>query len=252
MFRGYAAFLALCLIASRGSAQAVIVGQVVHRATRAPLARVSAELLGARDSVIASAISAKDGGVTLPAPSAGSYRVRFTARDAEPETIDSVLAEPNARTQTFAIVATARAYFDFQVDRRASLARGSRTAPYPPELRALGIEGCVYVQFVVDESGRADAASVVVLQATLPAFAAAVRAVLPEQKFVPAKLDGRTVRQVVQQPYEFAIAEVRRVETGHAVTQIDGAGAATAGRIPRRTTSVAPPRRSVCAAAVAR
>jgi TonB family protein len=72
---------------------------------------------------------------------------------------------------------------------------------------ALGIagEGEVYTMFVIDEHGLVDTSSLRVLKSTGPAFTSAVRAALPTMRFEPARKDGRAVRQVVQQPFTFAL-----------------------------------------------
>ena len=67
------------------------------------------------------------------------------------------------------------------------------------------IEGDVLATFVVDTTGRADPASFKVLRATHQLFERAVRDALPRMRFVPAEVGGRKVRQLVQQPFSFAI-----------------------------------------------
>lgn len=77
---------------------------------------------------------------------------------------------------------------------------------YPDLLRSAGVAGDVLVQFVVDTTGRVEPGSVRVLRATHPLFADAVTSVMPLARFVPAEAQGRRVRQLVQQPFSFAIA----------------------------------------------
>jgi hypothetical protein len=62
----------------------------------------------------------------------------------------------------------------------------------------------VLVQFVVDTSGLPDMRTFRVLQSSSPFFSAAVREALPGLRFVPARLEGRRGRQIVQQPVTFA------------------------------------------------
>lgn len=83
---------------------------------------------------------------------------------------------------------------------------GSRAPKYPPDLRAAGIEGEVLVQFVVDTTGRAEMASLEVLQSSHEAFAEAVRVALAEMRFTTADVSGRKVRQLVQLPFVFGIS----------------------------------------------
>lgn len=98
-------------------------------------------------------------------------------------------------------------YFDFQVNEPATMAPGSRGPTYPPALRAAGVSGAVLVQFVVDTDGRVEMGSLKVLRSADSAFTSAVRDALPAMRFVPAQKDGRAVRQLVQQPFQFALAD---------------------------------------------
>ena len=82
---------------------------------------------------------------------------------------------------------------------------GSAAPAYPPELLGEGIEGYVIVRYVVGSDGRADSSSLAVLTTTHRGFADAVRAALPYMRFTPARVDGRPVRQLVEQPFRFQI-----------------------------------------------
>lgn len=99
----------------------------------------------------------------------------------------------------------AKTYFEFQVEKPVRHAPGSAAPRYPPALKAAGVEGEVLVQFVVDTLGAADLRSFKVLKASHGDFTESVKAALPDMKFVPAELRGRKVRQLVQQPFVFAI-----------------------------------------------
>ncbi len=97
-------------------------------------------------------------------------------------------------------------YSILTVDSMATRYPGSAAPIYPPDLLAEGIEGIVFVQFVVDTSGLVDATTTRVLTSTHPGFEAAVRAALPGMQFYPAVLAGRRVRQLVEQHFQFTIA----------------------------------------------
>jgi protein TonB len=96
-------------------------------------------------------------------------------------------------------------YFDFQVEKVAELIPGTSAPSYPESLRSAGVDGEALVQFVVDTLGRAELSSFRVLRATHDAFGASVRAALSRMRFLPAELDGRKVRMLVQQPFSFAM-----------------------------------------------
>jgi TonB family protein len=97
-------------------------------------------------------------------------------------------------------------YFEFQVTKPVSEAQGTGRPAYPADLKSRGITGVVTAQFVVDTSGRAEEATLKILTASHGLFADAVREALPRMLFNPAELRGTKVRQLVQQPFVFAIA----------------------------------------------
>jgi len=105
------------------------------------------------------------------------------------------------------------AYHESQVERPVMLAPNSATPAYPDILRQAGIEGEVLVSFVVDTSGRVEVSSFKVIRATHESFATAVKNALPRMRFIPAELGTHKVRQLVQQPYSFAIVK----ETGYSL-----------------------------------
>ncbi len=76
---------------------------------------------------------------------------------------------------------------------------------YPAALQAAGVTGQVVAQFVVDTSGLADLGTFRVLSSDDPQFTAAVRAALPRMRFTSARVDGRKVRQLLTQPFQFSI-----------------------------------------------
>lgn len=76
---------------------------------------------------------------------------------------------------------------------------------YPDMLRAAGVEGGVSVRFVVDTLGRVERASIQVLQTDHAMFADAVRDALARARYTPAELQGRRVRQLVEQRFGFVL-----------------------------------------------
>lgn len=102
-------------------------------------------------------------------------------------------------------VAGSDVYTSFQVDNAAQISYGSVVPQYPPDLLAKRVPGSVIVRFVVDTSGSADVASIQILGATAPQFEESVRAALPRMRFSPARLNGRRVRQLVEQPFRFDV-----------------------------------------------
>lgn len=76
---------------------------------------------------------------------------------------------------------------------------------YPPALQQMGVSGRVVVLFVVDTLGTVEPGSWRVLSSTHPAFEAAAQEAILKSRFQPARIRGRPVRQLVQQPLSFYV-----------------------------------------------
>ena len=101
-------------------------------------------------------------------------------------------------------------YYGFQVDTLAEPDPATLVPTYPATLKAQGVSGLVVVRFVVDTAGRVDMRTFRVLSSDDTAFTRAVRATVARAEFLPALLDGRKVRQVVEQPFTFKVDVVQR------------------------------------------
>jgi TonB family protein len=77
---------------------------------------------------------------------------------------------------------------------------------YPAPLQALGIEGRVLVEFVIDTSGHVEPGSVRALESTHPAFEKAAHEAMIKSLFQPARLSGHPVRQLTRQAVKFVAA----------------------------------------------
>ena len=104
-------------------------------------------------------------------------------------------------------VNTDQPYFEFQVEKQVQTAAGSPQPRYPDMLKSANIEGEVLAQFVVDTTGRAEMGTFKVLKSSHDGFTQAVRNVLPNMRFYPAEIGGRKVKQMVQQPFTFALTK---------------------------------------------
>lgn len=102
-------------------------------------------------------------------------------------------------------VTTDQTYFEFQVERPASMLDDSPKPKYPAVLESSGIAGEVQAQFVVSSSGKADMSSFKVLKSSNELFTQAVKNVLPRMRFSPAQIGGKPVNQLVQQSFQFAV-----------------------------------------------
>jgi hypothetical protein len=201
------------VLASSAHAQTVVAGRVVDRAKRVVIDKVAAELLGANDSVLTTGQSGADGTFSLMAPGAGTYRVRLTPPNSDPHVSDSLrVAEGEYLAREFLVELVPRAFFEFQVTKPVVPVAGSPYPSFPIDLRRAGVSGCVLAQFVVDTMGRADRGTLKLLAYSDREFVQSIWDVLPRMRFSPAELDGRKVRQLVQQPFTFTIEGQDQVE----------------------------------------
>jgi hypothetical protein len=61
----------------------------------------------------------------------------------------------------------------------------------------------VIAEFVVDQAGRVETETFGVVSSSDRLFSEAVRRALPDVRYTPAIVNGRAVRQLVQQPFMF-------------------------------------------------
>ena len=97
-----------------------------------------------------------------------------------------------------------RAYLEIEVEKQVSLDRPVFPR-YPADLKKEGIQGTVQAQFVVDTTGHAEMSTFHVIRASDMRFIEPVRRAIAASTFHPAELRGRKVRQMVQQPFTFAL-----------------------------------------------
>ena len=91
-----------------------------------------------------------------------------------------------------------------QVDTPARVDSNSVVRPvYPDSLLRFGVPGRVMAEFVVTPTGDVIMDTFSIVTATHVTLADAVRRAVKDQQYVPARKDGRTVQQVVQQPFNF-------------------------------------------------
>jgi TonB family protein len=118
---------------------------------------------------------------------------------------------PNATRTTTASrpqrMSDSTTYKEFQVEQPAHLAAGNAPPTYPDMLRAAGVDGDVLVQFVVDTTGHADMRTLKILKSTHDLFTAAVRDALAKMEFAPAEVGHKKVKQLLQMPFEFSMAQ---------------------------------------------
>jgi TonB family protein len=198
--------LGASLLASPAAAQ-VIGGRVVDHTTHLPARLLTVLVLGDSDRVVARTETDTTGVFYASLPTGGQVHIRFaldsvSTFDTEPMTVgDSEFVQHEF------VVPILKVFRDFQVEKQVSTVPGSPQPRYPDALKMANVQGEVLVQFVVDTTGRADMRTFKVLRSTDFGFTFAVRDVLPRMKFLPAELHGRKVRQMVRQPFTFALTQ---------------------------------------------
>ena len=91
------------------------------------------------------------------------------------------------------------------VESQVAAIAGSGVPDYPASLRAAGIEGSVIAHFVVDQDGRAVPGTIRISSSTNELFSASVKRAISRMSFVPARLNGKPVSQMVQQLFVFKL-----------------------------------------------
>lgn len=131
--------------------------------------------------------------------------------------------EARTEAQTVRAVGPAQSYLEYQLDEPVQLVPGTLQPTYPGVQKAAGIEGMVLAQFIVGTDGTVEAGSFKALKGSIlggddaakfsagadgdvAAFEAAVREAMAASRYVPGKLHGTPVRQLVQQRFVFARA----------------------------------------------
>lgn len=95
-------------------------------------------------------------------------------------------------------------YFEFQIEKPATLLASSIRLVYPETLTGSGLAGEVQAQFVVRGDGTVDVSTFKVLRSTNEVFTQSVRKILPELRYAPAMIGDREVNQLVQQSFQFS------------------------------------------------
>jgi TonB family protein len=123
---------------------------------------------------------------------------RGSDRDIPHETIRSP-------SEIESLIASLSVFTADQVDKPAVLDAASPIdIPYPPSLFASHMRGTVVAEFVVDSDGHVEPETVGIVSSSHPLFSAAVKQAVGAAVFRPAQKAGKPVRQLVQQPFEFA------------------------------------------------
>ena len=219
--RVLAAGMAVVLIAPAAAGAQVVGGQVVDASAGTPLAGIPVFLTlaeGERRLLVGEAASNPSGHFQIIFAKPGTYQLFFgdTARPIGVGPIDTISTD-SVHLRQYAVPLFAHNFLKTEVGLPAQPSQKNQGPEYPANLRNQGVNGEVQLEFVIDTTGRVDAASIKVHCATAPEFEKAVRKHLARVRFIPAKWRGFTVRQFVDLPYQFGVisfgAEPQRSST---------------------------------------
>ena len=202
------ALLAALCISSSSQAQ-LVMGRVLDKQNRAPLAQIEIRLVpdtGLPSKVLARATTDSSGDFYLDAPMRGGYRLVFALPGATLLSAPFAVSE-DVQHEYLLDTQPAGAYFEFQVTKQVMPLPNQQRPRYPDAMRREMIEGEVLVQFVVDTLGQAEMATFKVLRSPHPELTRAVWTALPAMRFTPAELNHRKARQMVQEPFVFCFEE---------------------------------------------
>ena len=137
---------------------------------------------------------------------------RDAARASSPPGQERVGKEADSQSPATAFDSRDSVYSVLDVEESAVRTDGSAAPVYPPELLKLGLEGGVFIRFVVDTNGHADPQSIEILGSTHPLFTESVRYAVPLMLFSPAAVGGKRVRQAAEQNFQFRITPATPAE----------------------------------------
>ena len=210
-----ACVVACSLVRPAPAAAQLLAGEVVEARLGVPLVGLPIRLLrhstgGGAPTVVDSSRTFDRGLFQIQTPGPGAYQLEFgvgnTAISVGP--IDTVGADAlvQRRYQVPLVQRSEeRPFFEFQVQEPVKMLPGTRGPVYPEELRSRNVEGQVLAQFVVAASGAVVPTSFKVLRSSDPIFTEAVARAVRMMRFVPARLGGVAVQQLVQQPFDFRL-----------------------------------------------
>ncbi len=209
--------LMLLLTSAPLRAQGVFAGVLVDSKTTTPLPCVEVSLEDSSAHEVAHALTANDGVFQFDSPAKGSYRPRFSVWSHAPvygayETLDPTADRArNYQVDFGAAIPSKRKSWADTTDSppgKPHFTLASYRLKYPKKLRDTPLDGDVTVRYAVDSAGRIVQPSILVLQSSHPAFAAAVVSYLQGARLEPARHSGRPVCALEMSfPFEFRVVQ---------------------------------------------
>jgi TonB family protein len=124
--------------------------------------------------------------------------------DTTPVNTDSLLRSVDSLMQSLDTASNDQVFMESVVDERPEVLSGPRLQ-YPDLLRQAGVSGRVLVQAIIDKNGRAEPASVKIIQSPNTGFNQVAEDYVLGAMFRPARVHGRPVRVLVNLPIDFSV-----------------------------------------------
>ena len=196
----------LLVLFSRTVASQTIAGRVVDELTGRRVADMRVMLISLDSVAVDTSRTDSAGTFYLEAPRAGGYRLMLIRANGDQWEASQLSMSSEAFVQREFRVPRTTPYFEFEVTKPVRKKGFRSPNPIYPDLqRMVGDTGRVVAQFVVDTTGHVDMHTFKVIEMTHSAFIEPVRQSLVRASFEPAEINGRKVRQLVQQPFDFRI-----------------------------------------------
>ena len=175
-----------------------VVGTVIDKSSREPIANAKVTLLGTK----LSAYTSSDGQYTIDSVSEGIYQVKAEANGYDPQIMNNVGIDHTKKAAGFfTLQKMEQEPPDFIAVEKQPQPIKNPGPVYPEQARNDGIEGTVWVKIWVDEHGNARKA--VILRTDAEVLNQATIDASMNWKFKPAMMDGKPVAVWVTIPFKF-------------------------------------------------
>ena len=175
-----------------------VVGTVIDKSSREPIANAKVTLLGTK----LSAYTSSDGQYTIDSISEGIYQVKAEANGYDPQIMNNVGIDHTKKAAGFfTLQKMEQEPPDFVAVEKQPRPIKNPGPVYPEQARNDGIEGTVWVKIWVDEHGNARKA--VILRTDAEILNQATIDASMKWKFKPAMMDGKPVAVWVTIPFKF-------------------------------------------------
>jgi len=161
-------------------------------------------------AIVAACSNRVGGDLVGPQPAGGKVVAAPAAQDVRPGAGAQTLTAKDSAAVVAARATRPKGFFEYKITKDAAFVPGSLFPKYPDILKQAGVEGTVVVGFVVDTTGLADVNTIKIFKSSHALFTKSVIAAVPDMRFTPALVDGHKVRQLLMEPFVFAMADTTK------------------------------------------